>query len=100
MVQIFEKILRRVDSYHRHAVTRLICWRGHLKKLDKESVRRMGNARGIRNIFEDSLMRQSRRIVREGKTRKKALMTIEAQDILLPNDPGKGILKVIAGGGL
>ena len=96
MVRIFEKFCEEARFTVKPEALPLLA--GYLKKLDKESVRRMGNARGIRNIFEDSIMRQSRRVVREGKTSKKALMTIEAQDIHLPGDPGKGIFTVIRGG--
>jgi stage V sporulation protein K len=96
MVRIFEKFCEDARFIVKPDALPLLA--ACLKKLDRESVRRLGNARGIRNIFEDSIMRQSRRIVREGKTSKKALMTIEAQDLHLPGDPGKGFLAVITGG--
>jgi stage V sporulation protein K len=97
MVEIFVKFCTDAKfTVKPDALPRLAA---HLRKLDRESIRRMGNARGIRNIFEDSLIRQARRVVREGKTSRKALTTLLAEDIHLPDDPGKGILTVIKGGG-
>ncbi|HTK84328.1 MAG TPA: AAA family ATPase [Patescibacteria group bacterium] len=72
-----------------------------LRRLDNESLRRFGNARLAREIFEDSLGMQARRIVTKGLRSKKALTTIEAEDIKLPADPtgkektGKNILRIV-----
>jgi AAA+ superfamily predicted ATPase len=95
MIRIFEKFA--ADAQYAVEPGALDPLAAYLRRLDQESIRRMGNARGIRNIFEDSLMRQARRIVREGKTSRKALTTLKAVDMHLPDDPGKGILTVIEG---
>jgi SpoVK/Ycf46/Vps4 family AAA+-type ATPase len=93
MVKIFEKFCNDAKMTVTEAALERLG--GYLRKLDKESVRRFGNGRGVRNIFEESLVLQAKRVVKERKTSKKALMTIEAQDITLPDDPGKGKLYVI-----
>lgn len=93
MAAIFEKFCKDAGfSVTQAALEKL---RAHLKRMDKESVNRMGNARGVRNIFESSLSLQARRVVQEKKAGRRALVTIEESDIALPDDPGKGILRVV-----
>ncbi|MGB4058046.1 MAG: AAA family ATPase [Alphaproteobacteria bacterium] len=93
MVRIFEKLCRDAKfTVTAEALERL---GEYLKKQDKERIRRIGNARGVRNIFEQSLAAQARRVVTEAVRGRKALVTIEARDIALPDDPGKGVLQVV-----
>lgn len=67
----------------------------HLAGLDGESVRRFGNGRGIRNLYEESLLHQARRLAVTGKTSKAALLTLEESDIPIPGKPGTGVMRVV-----
>lgn len=53
----------------------------YLKKLDEESRRDFGNARGIRNLFEKVVMNQANRLIQMENPSKKDLMTICKQDV-------------------
>ncbi len=56
----------------------------YLKNLKGNARDRFGNARGVRNLFDEILRRQSARLVREGVLDKETLVTIRPEDI--PSD--------------
>lgn len=93
MVRIFKKMC--VENHYNPTEELLEKLLTSLKGLDKETVRRMGNARGIRNIFEESLTHQARRLFHSGKTSKKALSTLEAEDLSFPDGVPKRHLHLI-----
>ena len=93
LVRIFDKMCR--ENHYIPTADALAHLLKHLRKLDKESVRRMGNARGVRNIFEESLVHQARRLFHSGKTSKKALMAIEAEDIVFPDGGPQKHLRLV-----
>lgn len=93
MVKIFNKMCKENNyTATKDAQDRVL---KYLKKQDKETIRRMGNARGVRNIFEESIVHQARRLFHSGKTSKKALITLEGDDIMFPDDPSPKHLRVI-----
>lgn len=66
-----------------------------LRNEGAEAILKKGNGRYIRNLFERSVMEQSKRIIDQNIRTKKGMVTIEAQDIVFEDDPGRGILKVV-----
>ncbi len=99
MMEIFEKVVR--DRKFTVTPEALALVSNFLRKIDGESLRRLGNARLAREIFDDSLGMQARRVVKQGLRSRKALTTLEAVDIKLPTDrTGKektttGILRIV-----
>jgi stage V sporulation protein K len=93
LAQVFKKFAE--DSKFLVTPDALDRLKSNFKKMDKETIRRFGNARGVRNVFEDSLIQQARRIVKEKIKSRKALITIESADISIDTDPGKGIVRIV-----
>ena len=83
LVKIFAKFCH--DSQYHPTNELLARLEVFLRALDKATIAHMGNARGIRNIFEESLMLQSRRIMKQKKFKKSALMILEAEDLYIPS---------------
>jgi len=54
----------------------------HVSSLGKDQLDEFGNARGIRNIFEKSIITQSRRIMTNGITDKKQITMLTENDVL------------------
>ena len=93
MLEIFEKLCDSAEFLLTAEARQKL--KKYLTKLDGESIRRMGNARGIRNIFEESMVRQSCRILSGNKRSKKALMTLDVDDITLPGERPDGHLVIV-----
>lgn len=62
---------------------------------EKETIRRMGNARAMRTILQQAAAEQSKRIVLGKLKRKKDLMTLMPEDFFFLDENGKGPFKVV-----
>lgn len=77
--EIFENFVNQAEFKLQQAAKERLA--GILKSMSDNEKEKMGNARGVRNLFEQTLRAQAKRIVEKEITHKTELMTIIADDI-------------------
>ncbi len=88
LVQIFAKLCR--DHAYEPEDDALELMRGHLAKMKRGGEISVSNARGVRDLFEKTIRKQARRIVKDKVTEEADLIRILPEDIYLPDNASAG----------
>lgn len=84
------EIARKMVAERQYIMSKDLEWklRQHLQRVCAASEKSFSNGRYIRNIIEKSVRKQSVRLLRDERTDKKSLMTLNADDLHLDEKPG------------